>query len=701
MEFVLFIVYGVAFITGYRIASRLAPNSLLHTTALTLFIGIINLILPPTYLGMVHLLRAEWLLVGGGIFWAAQWWLAGKLKPLPELSVNMSDSGLRLRAKHVWMIRRFGYLTCAALFVVVLLRTFAVASTDGTVSDVDAAWHYFPAVINMVQAGTLHTFQSFMPYFPLAFEMLHVWELSFTHTYLLPGVFHILIFAASLLYSALLMRLLLRDRPAFVRDIASFALLYLLMPMSISHILLTGTGKNDILLVLASLAGVYYLLCYWQSSMDQRLLIGVGTACGLLMSTKLVAVTWLAIFAAAHLVSLQQRKTMNLPTIRQDLFTVLIPFLLLVLPWGARLLFYNPFSAANASMSSDGFRNTIVRLWQDPRLTLVMSLQMTEILVIAGGFLLIMVGWFARRQPILLRLGSVILFIGLFLLGANPVVPFSLGLYLVLMIVTGALLLMWLRNRDFLPPQVAATAGIVLASIVLFAFVPFSVWLHEITFPNERAIWSVSYRFTTGSIYLFMIVTVGWLAHLLSPKTHNSDMPLLVGRSQRSRWAAAVIPAMLLLMVGYYTQFDLRIVRERYSSFYGRYSPPTSFYGWFQDNIANASIYSINAPPLLLYGRDFSNTVYYVTEGHSGYYGDQAYRWANVQALIDDKQLQYIVISFSYEEMQQAGLPPTPEVMAEIDLMRRNLEVIYEDEQITMFATPYANPDTVLQFEAR
>jgi hypothetical protein len=200
----------------------------------------------------------------------------------------------------------------------------------------------------------------------------------------------------------------------------------------------------------------------------------------------------------------------------------------------------------------------------------------------------------------------------------------------------------------------------------------------------------IQWRFTPASYPLFISAMVVAIVLIFSRETPAPTRTPLMPASHIGWRSALVLPVVLGVLGIHFASWTTDGVFTRYADFNQHYPKPTRFYHWLNQNVRDTTIYSINAPPLLLYGSDFSNRVIYTTATHSGYYGDQAYRWGEIQQLVEDRQIDYIVVSFNYPELLQAGLIPSPEVLAEIDQMRANLRTVFEDEHVTLFATQYA-----------
>jgi hypothetical protein len=676
---ILFACYALSLVAALRVARRLVPASLLHSGALALLVWMLNLLLPVIYAGMVNLLRVEAVIALGVLLWGAEWWLAGRLRPLAEPASGANSPRFAL-------LRRVGYVLCVVMFIAAYNGILPVTLRDGTVLDVDAAWHYLPSIINMMQAGTLNHYQMFLPYFPLAYESLLVWELMLTQSYLNVPFFQQVLFAAGLLYLVLILRLLLRRFRADWRDLAVIATLLLVTSGDLQLALLHSTGKNDILLFPFTLAALYYLLRRWDGEDDDRLLVLAGAACGVLVSTKLTASLWVGLFAAGHLVWRWRGGALGWRALLRDALLVAAPALVVVLPWLVRLLWLPPLSAAQAEVSAVAAGFTIARQWNAPELLLPTLDRLPVVALVVGGLALVVWG----RGGVLRSVGAALLVAGLCIQAFDRLVDQNFSLYLTMLGSSGVMLLAWWLRRERFPALLAAVCALVAGSMLIFTIVPYSAWVYPLPYIVIETFYIVMYRFTPASYPLFIACSMVAVTCCMAEQRAVPAAPMTASPSWRNH--AALFAGLLLALLVQFAVYDMRGMGDRYANFNGRREDPTSFYDWFTAHITGARLYSINAPPLLLYGRDLSNQVYYATGEHSGYYGDQAYRWQDIQQLIEAERLDYIVISFNYPELLQAALPPTPEVLAEIDQMRAALRTVFEDEQITMFATSYAPP---------
>ncbi|MDX2139776.1 MAG: hypothetical protein SF123_16950 [Chloroflexota bacterium] len=674
MLVLLFVCYGLALAVSYRLASRLAPTSLLHTAALTLTLWIVNLIVPLTYLGLVNALRLEWMVIGGVVFWGAQGGLAARLRPLPALAfVDNPLSVLQVR------YLRYAKIFFAACFVTIVLVIVTNAIRSGPIEDTDAAWQYVPAAVNMMQTQTLFSYDHILPYLPLAFETLFVWELAFVQGLRFIPFFHLAIWIASLMYSALLVQLLLRNHTRFTRLIATYAVLLLLVVSRLSLTLVVSTGKNDILLLLCTLAAVYYLLRYWENPTSLAPLVLVGLIGGVQLGAKLTGAIWLGLLTLYHVYMLMRQHLIKPHTLLRDLLAVGIPFVLVFLPWGVRLLI-SPASAFDPD--AIGSNLTILRQFSSPEFVSATLARLPEVILVLMGSLLVTA---FRNQPrrIFFRTGLAVLAVGLIMQTTDSVSSISLSLFITLVFVS-AIFIFGLSRQTH--NTLVLLFLMLLTSMVLLAFVPYSATIYRFPEPINYTFQTIMYRFSPGSYYVFVVAIAASITALVARK-QPAEAPRVFTTAQRTHWRYAIIPVALALMLVYGHVIDMDRLADRYLNFRQRFAAPTAFYDWFDDSIRASTIYAINVPSLLLYGRDFSNRVYHPLGQYSGYFGDMAYRWSEIQQLIETYQWTHIVVSFSYPEMQQAGLMPTPEVLAEIALMRRNLEVVYEDEQIILFAT--------------
>jgi hypothetical protein len=691
LTLLLFACYALALFAANRVASRLARASLLHTTALTIFLWIVNLILPVVYVGMINLLRTEAMIIAGVLLWGAEIALAGRLRPLEER--DRSEDGR-------WRIMSWiGFVACAGAYAFVYLSEVPRLPQFLPVLEVDVAWHYLPSVINMVQAGTLNAYDMFLPYFPLAFESLFAWELALLQSYRLISLFQYALLIGGLLYLSLLVRWLLRTRPALVADLAIFIMLLVLLRSDYVLSLVYNPGKGDILVFAMTIAALYYLVRFWEGSGERQWVVLAGIACGVLISAKLSTAIWIIPLNAAHLFYRLSRREINGRVLAQDAALAILPALVVALPWGVRILFQPPTRISYEQLNALGMANTVVNQWHLPQFVNPTLERANELLLVGGGLLIVLVTASRNRNRAILLVqivGALLILAGLWQQAAETwqrgvTMPHHFSPFLLMLIGSGVVALVGWRAPKLIPFGHTAVHALVAVSMIAFSFMPYSAWAYPVPYLFEATWYNINYRYTPASLPLFVAAIIATCAYLL---TRTLRREVTQGVAPMGRWRHLVgvgLTALLLVGISWQmTAYRPNRLLDRYANFNWRLPEATGFFHWFDEQIRDARIYSINAPPLMLYGRDLSNQVYYTTGGHSGYYGDQAYRWDEIQRLIEEKQLDYIVISFNYPEVMQSALAPTPEVLAEIDQMRATLRTVFEDAQVTMFATEYA-----------
>jgi hypothetical protein len=681
---ILFLCYALALIAAYRVASRLAPASLPLTAALTIFLWLVNLILPATYVGMINLLRPEAMLAAGALLWGAQIVLAGRIQRLPQ-----SAMGGDTRA---WLLlRRAGYALCGVMFLASCLVILPTLREYGTILDIDAAWHYLPSVISMVQASTLNSYTMLLPYFPLSFETLLTWELTFTRSYLLTPLFHQALAAMCLLFAAQIVQTLLRMRRAHLRDFATQITLFVLIGSSIFLGLAHSIGKNDLMLAAFTLAAVYFLLRAWEGEADGRLLVLAGIACGVMVTTKLTSALWVGGLALGHLAYIAWRRG-GLGMILGSALRVGLPALIIGLPWALRIALQPPTTTSFEQLNALGLESTLLRNAGAPAFVDATLARLPELALIGVGVIVLL----TPRNPRLLRiLGAGLLLAGLVVQAFGERPETNLAIFLTIVVVSMALLIHALRQREASPAR-PLLLGVLLVSMATFVFLPYSAWIYSAPYLIDLTYQHVMYRYVPGSYPLFIALTVASLFLLLTSPVGAREGAAARPAAARHAWGGIAIAGVLLAAAAQYATLSVDGMIARYANFNQHHADATPIYRWVYDHVRDARIYSINAPPLLLYGRDLSNRVLYATERHSGYYGDQVYRWDEIARLIDAEQLDYIVVSFNYPELMQAALAPTPEVLAEIAQMRASLRTVFEDAHISVFATQHAGEVSTL-----
>jgi hypothetical protein len=681
MILILFACYILSLLSAYRVASRLAPSSLLLTSALTIFFWIVNLILPVIYVGMINLLRPEAMIVAGVLLWGTEIVLAGRLRPLPSVEFAPDDGRFRL-------FRRAGYLVCGLFFVAVVVLSLQLARVAGPLADIDAAWHYLPAMINMVQAGTLNYYKMDLGYFPYAYETVLSWELVLNQTYVGFQFFHQIWSLGILLLSSAILQVLLKSRPALFRDVATFALVTVLLASDLTLGLLAGTGKTDILLLFATLMAVYFLLRYWAGEKVRDFLVLAGIACGVMVTSKLTAAIWLIVIAFIHLVYLGKARAFTIQGVWKDVLTLGLPFLVMTLPWLIRALGYDfsrpsPEYIANFDRLARTF--TITRLWNEPTFVAQTLERVPDYLPLWVGLPIILLTHKNKRWLWLTGIGILLVLLGALSIVSYPAWDASFALYWSMLIVSLVLLIIQVWKRNWLPYPLVMAIWLTFGTTALLAFFPWSAWIYEVPYLTEFTYRLVAYRYAPGTYHLFFIVVAAAITYLMTKPTDIAKGTVSIRSA--SRWGYLLLPLTILLLAANYAGSDMRQVIRRYADFAQHHPEPTPFYEWFHDSVANSSIYSINAPPLMFYGAGLSNSVYFINQRPVEQVG---YRWDSISRMIDEHQMDYIAVSFNYPEMLAAGLAPTPEVLAEIDMMRANLRTVFEDEHITLFATQYA-----------
>ncbi|MCA9907452.1 MAG: hypothetical protein KC519_02300, partial [Anaerolineae bacterium] len=256
----LFACYGLALVAAFRLAGRLAANAPVQHAALTLFLFIINLIVPATYAGIVNQLTTPGLIVAGALLWGGEILFASRLNVTKAIAFTRTPL-----AEGPYVALWIGY---ALVIVYAGFNLIHLVLDSVPVANSDAVWVYTPNVINFVQAGSLNSFRGILAYFPAAFDMLFVWEIAFVHSISQIPAFHGLLSLTVLLYTVLLAQFLLRSALPFTRHLATLAVVTLILGSDLLTDLTFSTGKNDILVIVCGLASAYYLLRYWHGARD-------------------------------------------------------------------------------------------------------------------------------------------------------------------------------------------------------------------------------------------------------------------------------------------------------------------------------------------------------------------------------------------------------------------------------------------------
>jgi hypothetical protein len=691
MDVTLILCYLLALASAYRVAAKLAPASWLHILGITALLFIGNLVLPAAYAGLAGQLNRVGLLVAGLALWGAEFVIAARLKPLPE--PESADTRWPSR-----FLSRLLALLTIAIAMIVLGMVYVIAfyvPIETTVRSGDAGWHYMPNIINVVQAGSLHTFRGLNMYFPLGYEILFSWELVLARTFLLVPLLHALLYLGTILYAQLTLQLLLRDVDKTIRQIASLLLL-LIFGVFVTNLRVLGeTGKNDALLLMFGMVAIYYLVRYFYSPPDWRYIAFAGFACGMYMSAKLSGLSWLVGFGVVYLI-LVMWESRGLKRSGLWLRHILIAgsgFAVALAPWGLRLLLNLGRFSTDSEVASYGMEFTPVRQWNNPAFYGVDAVWIVLLIVsvVSAGALLFL----RSRMPRLLTMGAALaLWLATMLQLMSIDFDIHYGPFLTVIIFAVLTLIYAWRYPGSLPRGFAAAAAFSMAAMLSLSVVPYSAWYFELTW-FDRVVININYRYSPAAYTLFVVLAMALLAHVaaqfLNKPISRLTLPAPILQPRLRIAGVSLAVAVIAASGAQLTLGDVFGMYDSYANFSARQDKPSAFFRWFVPRVHDANIYSINVPPLTLYGTGLSNTIYYATEGHDGYYGDQAYRWEDVETVVDEHDIDYIVVGFSYDEMPQAMLRPVPEVLAEIDRIRRHLQVVYEDEQITMFATRYAD----------
>ncbi len=676
----LFAGYGLALFAAFRMAGRLAANAPLHHAALTLLLFIVNLIVPATYAGIINQLTMPGLIVAGALLWGGEILLASRLNPLENVAFVRTPL-----AEGPYVALWIGYALVIAYTGFNLIH---LVMDSVPVANSDAVWVYTPDMINFVQAGSLNTNHGILTYFPAAHSMIFVWEIAFTRAISQIPALQGLLSLNSLLYTALITQFLLRRAPSLARHLVTLAALSLLLSSELLTDLTFGTGKNDILVIVCGLASAYYLLRYWNGMRDTRFLILVGLACGLSVSTKISAAIWVVAISSAHLVLLVSKdRSRWLPQLSSHAVAVGVPLVIIGLPWVLRIALNPDMLVDSAAISAAGATYTIIRHWAHPLFTSLTLFWIVPYMFVAAGNLALL--YFNERlrgvgRPITLAL----IVIGYAWLTLTPPFDWHLGAFYTTLIVGVIVLAAWLRNRRFAPVDMLVVMLMAQITMLLLAVTPYSAWIDHFTW-NDGYFFGINYRYAGAAYPALLIANLALIAHVLTPASEAPDVDTSPGLSlPLKRYASIVLVGSVLAWLA------LPLLRgdpgAQLTSVQEHAALPTGAYTWLYEHVQGQSVYAINAPPLPLYGRNLANTVYYATPSHHGYFGDQAYQWGEVEALIDDYQIDYVVVSFAYSVFIQSRLLPSPEVDSEIALMRDHLDVVYEDAFVTIFATEYA-----------
>jgi hypothetical protein len=675
----LFVAYAAAFAAAAYTALRLG-QSRLHTLALALLMFTVNLIMPATYAGLIGQIRPAGLLIMGVVWWGLQVVYVSRQSPLPE--PRPPAGTLRPRLLRVTL------LAITLVFVVfMVLLAWGVVFVNPNVSNSDAMWHYIPNAINIVQSGTLFEYNGISAYFPAAYEMLFAWEMTLTRTFHHVATLQTVIYTACILYALLILRLLMQGTARRTYALATCAALALLVSMYMLRRMLGETSKNDLYALLCGLAALYYWLCFWHSARDGRLIALVGLGAGLAVAAKLTALAWSLPLIGAHglLLFTQLTGSYRLQTLRAHLLTGAAAVFLAVFPWGMRLLLFDDFGSRGEELvNAVGSQHTV--------LTNLSAAPFTALtagwLPLAAGSVLGLALLLAPRLRFRFSrvVGTLLLAACLLALVFSPDFYIHFGGWYAAVALALLLIAAHVRRRERAAPPIVWIAALALAALALHSTFPYSAWIDYDLSGREVLYQEVNYRYIGAAFLSLWMAVTAVAAQRLWPAAAAPES------AEPPRFRLPVMAAAALVILGTLAVISSspRPLQQGMLALADARSGAATLDAWIDANIYSAAVYAVNAPPIALYGRALSNTVYYAVGGHSGYFGDQAYRWDDIERLIDTYSLDYIIMTGPYAGVVQGELEYTPDVRAEIERLRARLPVVYEDALFLILAVPHA-----------
>jgi hypothetical protein len=669
---ILFVCYASALFAACTLTRRIASASTFHGWALAILLFSANLIVPITYAGLVGQINPAGIVTAGILLWSGQVLLARHLQPLPasafELFQPMSQS------------MRIAFIGGVSLIsATVLLTTGYVLLQQDTIANADSLFQYIPNLINMVQAGTLFDYNGLVPYFPMGYETIFAWEIVLTQSYQHVNALHIAIYLGGIFYGVCLLQILLKERPRHIRLLA--LLIGTLLFVSLSHHLriLSETGKNDVLMWACGLASLYYCLRFWIDGQNERFLVLLGIPFGIYFASKLTAFTWIAPLILVHMGWMVWQGQLR-KILRHGLL-IGVPVIVIAAPWGMRALagLHNGHAPNLTRLSTE---MTVVNQLFAPEFTFLIGNWMTWFGIAAVGVVLMLA--VPARLTWLSLLGALMLLVSLTGIGTNSdFTRHHAGIALTYLVSIPVVWTAWRRRGSLSTGLVLLFLSTLLLTTV-FLFSPFSAWIYwDEEYTSVYA--AILYRLLPGTYSAFCIASLVLIAERLVPRTKPLTTPYSLPHLAKSSLGIyGLMPIVLTLLL-------VQTFKPTPLPGWLREVPPplpntAPLQEWIESNVRNARIYSINESPMQLFGADLSNRVFYRTGEHEGYLGDQAYRWQDIQSLIADYDLDYIVVKFGYHLVMQADLRPTPNVLAEIDQMRSNLTTIYDNGTVVIFA---------------
>ncbi len=695
--------FVLAGVSAYAISSRLFPYSLLENFACSLLLFPVFLICPMTVMGLMNLLYPIPVALSSFVLSFVGLYIARRVSPFSPLQTNVQPFRLS-RLSRILLILLFSMLD---VIVIVELYAYLVPVLPWPLQNVDLQYAYLPMTINFVQDHTLWNFNGIYSYLSYSYEMLIAWGILFAKNYLLTAFIQLLLAAGYVTYNLLIMNLLIRQLSGKIRLFAATVFLIFLVATETSTELFFEIGKNDILVGLGIAASVYYLLRYWSKhqNRDNRYLILVGVGLGLAMSAKFSSFYFIVILAAAHLIALLRFEGIQFWRWRKlawrHFIYVAVPMFLLMIPWIIRTVSRLDLLRADQSSIQNGMEGRIINMYRYATFMETSSQWFPYFILILLGIALI-VQWRPKSQQlnVLLKVAGIVM-IALstykIFIGGGFTFTLFLAPFYTAVSVLALLVVAKMRRPHLITDSIWVCAVLGLVMMLVLAIMPYSAGGRlQATEYIWRRIW---YRYTPEAQALFFAVLVAVSTRALASIPTSNIVLSNIPARRPSKLVVGLGLGLLSLICIF---FALPVAPDRQPFYYenhnympipGRTYEPTSVFSWVTHNVKNSSIYSLNVPPGLLYGEQLANHVYYVSPGYSGYDGQQRYKFNELVPFIDEHRIEYIVVSFVWQDIVDAQLAYTQDVQAELQKLGERYPVIFADRNFTVFATNYSHQE--------
>jgi hypothetical protein len=676
------ILFGFA---AYKLAGHLFDDSMPDRLGLAIILFIASATLAmivPGFLGMLNPIS-----VFGASCVISGVMIVMRPKPFPRLPSPPSEN-LNKPMRLLW----WGAVIACVLLIIVTIVSYIWKIHLYEFVNNDIVWTYFPTMMRFLQQQTLWYTLPRMNLLSYNYDLFMSSGMLYTSDLSPLAALHLLAGVGCVVYTLNLLRLVLSPLSIQRQQLASFFVVIFMLVSSSFLEIFFNVGSNDLLVALMTLAAVYYFVRYWDAP-DERYMLLIGLASAVMVGAKWISLGWCGGIGLVQLVLLWRAKRVNVGLVFRQLVYAGLPFIPFVLPWGIRALTM-PTTAGEKLLSQQGWDRRIVNLYDLPTITAAQPLWLPLLGFMIVG--IILVAFPSRRWVRLCGVG--VLWIAI---GAIFVENFSkliMGNFYIMMAVFlfVALIRRWKPNLISKNLQTVAILGIIF--LVLFAFLPFSIWT-ENEFFDGTAPTVVGFRYVPSIVPLtFIVITAFFMSVFPFQPSNTTHVP-----NPKLRHAAAILFAMLCVGIPLFRAavYQPRDTWTQFDNWENQYAEPTPLFSWIRQNLHDTSIYVVNLPTTPFYGAALNNRVW-----AAEYYESLASGWrlSDVQPFINEQQIAYFAIGFPYngELMIARSVPDSPDIQMDIAQMRRDWRVAFADEQGNIiFATPYAqdNPLTETRYE--